>query len=86
MRLRRFKLTKYEQEIERALLSGEYVPGTKAEFDEIAQAIARRKKDAVLNIRINRYDLESLKKKARRRGIKYQTFIAEFLHRLAHTS
>jgi len=85
MKLRRIKLTKYERELEQALLNGELVPGTKAEFDEIARAIAERKKDAVLNIRINRGDLDELKARAKRRGVKYQTFIAELLHRVAHS-
>jgi predicted DNA binding CopG/RHH family protein len=47
--------------------------------------LARRKKDAVLNIRINQGDLDDLKAKAKRRGVKYQTFIAEVLHRVAHS-
>jgi predicted DNA binding CopG/RHH family protein len=79
------KLTKYERELERSLANDEWVPGSKAEFDEIARAIALRRKDAVLNIRINRGDLENIKAKARRHGVKYQTFIAELLHRVAHS-
>ena len=82
--MRRIKLTRAEREIENALLKGEYVSVSKAEFDEVAQAIAHRRKDAVLNIRINSGDLRSLKQKAQRHGIKYQTFIAELLHRVAH--
>lgn len=58
---------------------------SKAEFDEVAQAIANERKDAVLNIRISSGDLRSLKQKARRHGIKYQIFIAELLHRVAHS-
>ena len=85
MKLRRFKLTKYERELEESLLKGEWVPGSKAEFDEIARAIARRRKDAVLNIRINQGDLDALKARAKRHGVKYQTFIAELLHRVAHS-
>ena len=85
MKLRRIKLTKYEQELERSINSVEWVPGSKAEFDEIARAIARRRKDAVLNIRINQGDLEALKVRAKRHGVKYQTFIAELLHRVAHS-
>ena len=85
MKLRRIKLTKYERQLEQELLRGEWIPGSKAEFDEIAQMLARRKKDAVLNIRINQGDLDALKARAKRRGIKYQTFIAEILHRVAHS-
>ena len=81
--MRRIKLTKYEKDIEDRLLRGEYVDGSKEEFDEIAASLAARRKNAVLNIRINSQDLESLKTKAQRLGIKYQTFISEILHRVA---
>lgn len=83
--MREIKLTKNEKKIEEALLKGEYASVPKPEFEAIAQAIARRRKDAVLNIRINHSDLVSLKKKAKKLGVKYQTFISEFLHRLAHS-
>lgn len=81
--MRKIKLTRQERVIEDALLKGEYVSVGKKEMDEIAAALAARKKDTVLNIRVNSQDLENLKKKARRLGVKYQTFISEFLHRLA---
>ena len=80
---RQIKLTRYEREIEEASERGEYVPVPKEEFDRIAKAIEARRKDAVLNIRVNRQDLESLKQKAAKLGVKYQTFIAEILHRMA---
>ena len=83
--MRVIKLTRGEREIEQALLKGEYVKVDRVKFEEIAQAVARRRKDAVLNIRINSGDLKSLKQKARRHGIKYQTSIAELLHRVAHS-
>jgi len=82
---RRIKLTKYERDLERSFRDVEWVPGSKAEFDEIARAIALRRKNAVLNIRINSGDLQNIKAKARRHGVKYQTFIAELLHRVAHS-
>ena len=78
------KLTRQEQEIENAIGRGEYIRASKAEIEEMARVLARRKKDAVLNLRINSYDLKALKQKAQRHGIKYQTFIAELLHRVAH--
>lgn len=81
--MRRIKLTKYEKDIEDRLLRGEYVDVSKEEFDEIARALDARKKDAVLNMRINSYDMKSLKEKARKLGVKYQTFISEILHRAA---
>lgn len=82
--MRRIKLSREEREIENALERGEYVDVDRAEFEEIAQAIAARRKDAVLNIRVNSRDLRSIKQKAKRLGVRYQTFISEFLHRLAH--
>ena len=81
--MRDIKLTSEEKRIEDALVGGEYKKVSKKEFDEIARAIERRKKDTVLNIRINSYDLKSIKQKAKRYGVRYQTFISEFIHRLA---
>jgi predicted DNA binding CopG/RHH family protein len=80
---RGIKLTKQEQEIEDALIAGRFVDIDKEELEQISQAIARRKKDAVLNIRINSQDLKSVKQKAKKLGIKYQTLISEVLHKIA---
>ena len=81
--MRRIKLTRQEKEIENALLRGEYVSAGKDEFKRIANMLEVRKKDAVLNIRVNSYDLAHIKQKANKVGIKYQTFISEILHRVA---
>lgn len=81
----RIRLTRQEAEIENALIRGEYVNVPKSEFEEIARAVAHRRKDAVLNIRVNSEDLESIKQKARRLGVKYQAFLSELLHRVAHS-
>ena len=77
------KLNRTEKAIEAALLKGEYRPVSSAEFDKIAQAIARRKKDAVLNIRVNSQDLASIKQKAKNLGVPYQTLVSELLHQYA---
>lgn len=82
---KRIKLTKQEKAIEGALLRGEFRDAGKEEFNEIAKALEARRKDAVLNIRINSQDLENLKQKAKRLGVKYQSFISELLHRVAHS-
>jgi predicted DNA binding CopG/RHH family protein len=79
----RVKLTKSERAIEQALLRGEYQDVNKSSFEEIAQAIARRRKDAVISIRVNSQDLKQIKGKARRLGVRYQTLISEVLHRVA---
>ena len=83
--MRQSKLSRGEQAIERALLQGTYVDVGTSEFEAVAAAIAHRRKDAVLNIRVNSQDLKAIKEKAKRHGIRYQTFISEFLHRVAHS-
>ena len=83
--MRRVKLTHGEQRIESALLRGEYVNVGKVKFEQVAEALAHRRKDAVLNIRVNSDDLRAIKAKAKQHGIKYQTFISELLHRFAHS-
>ena len=79
--MRKVKLTKEEQWYEDH--AEEFVPVSKEKFEAIAKAIEARKKDAVLNIRVNSCDLEYFKQKARKLGIKYQTFISEILHKIA---
>ena len=79
------KLTREEKVIEDALMRGEYVKISKEEFEKVADMIARRRKDAVLNIRVNSYDLKMIKEKAKQLGVKYQTFISEVLHRVAQS-
>jgi len=80
---KRIRLTRSEQAIERAVARGEYRPASREEFKRIAEAIARRRKDAVLNIRINSQDLENIKQKARKMGIPYQSFVSELIHQYA---
>ena len=81
--MRKTHLTKQERSIEDSLVKGEYIGVNKSEFEAIAKAVAARKKDAVLNIRVNSQDLKSIKQKAQKLGIRYQTFISEVLHKLA---
>ena len=81
--MRNIELTRQEKAIENELLKGEYKSVSKEKFDSIAKSLAARKKDAVLNIRVNSNDLSSIKQKAKKFGIKYQTFISELLHKVA---
>lgn len=81
--MRRIKLTRQEKAIEESLLKGEFSDIGKQEFAAIAHAVSARRKDAVLNIRVNSQDLQSIKHKAQRLGIRYQTFISELLHKIA---
>ncbi len=79
--MKKFKLSKYEQSIEDEI--DKYVPVSREEYLRIKKALDSRKKDTVLNIRINQNDLNLLKDKAKKLGIKYQTFITEILHKVA---
>ena len=81
--MRQPRLTKSEQAIENALLRGEYLDVSKTGFEAIAQAITRRRKDAVISIRVNSQDLKRIKHKAKQLGVGYQTLISEMLHRVA---
>ena len=78
--MKRFKLTREEKAIEAAIERGDYRPATLAEFAEIAQALERHKKDAVISIRLNSHDLAGIKKKAMKIGVPYQTLISEIIH------
>lgn len=81
--MKKIKLSDQEKKIEEALLADEYTDVSNEELTQIAQAIASRKKDAVLNIRINQQDLKNLKLKAKKLGVRYQSFISEILHHVA---
>lgn len=77
------KLTKNEKKIEGALMRGEFTDVGKTEFETIAQSLTARKKDAVLNIRVNSEDIKNIRRKAKKYGIRYQTLISEWFHRVA---
>ena len=81
--MRKVTLSREERAIEHTLLQGEYKHVSSSTFEDIAHAIARRKKDAVISIRVNAQDLRHIKQKAKRLGIKYQTLLSEFIHRIA---
>jgi hypothetical protein len=61
----KFKLTPYEKRIEQELMRGEWVPADPEETKLIIEALKRRRKDAVLNIRVNSEDQEGSKSKPR---------------------
>ena len=81
--MREPKLNNQGKQIEKNLMDGTYKSVSDIEFNSIANAINKRKKDAVLNIRINKQDLENIKKKAKKLGVRYQTFLSEIIHKVA---
>lgn len=78
-------LTSEEKEIEKSLIDGEFIDISQKEFKDIAKSIKARQKNSVLNIRVNSGDLEKIKQKSAKLGVKYQSFISELLHRVAHS-
>jgi len=82
--MRKIKLTKEERVVESSL--EQFVKVGKQEYEQIVQAITARKKDAVLNVRVNSRDLASIKQRAQRLGIKYQTLISEVIYRIAQAN
>lgn len=79
--MRKLKLTKEEQAIENNLK--QFARVDKYEYGQIVKATDSRKKDAVLNVRVNSRDLDAIKQRSQKLGVKYQTFISEVIHRIA---
>ena len=75
-----------EKEIMEAIENDEFVPVTGTELKRVADAIAARKKNMTLTIRVNRNDINRIKKMARKRRIPYQSYISEVIHRIAQTA
>lgn len=81
--MNRIKLTKEEKEIENALLSGKYTPIKGKELEKLEKTLKARKKDITMTIRVNSEDIEKIKIKAKKAGVKYQTYISEVIHQVA---
>lgn len=84
--MKKIKLTREEQKIEDELMKDSYFDVSKTEFEDIAESIASKKRNAVLNIRVNKDDIENLKRMAKKFGIGYQSLISELIHRAARNS
>lgn len=78
------KLTK-EESILKAIEKDEFIPVTGKELREVANAIAARKKDATLTVRVNSGDINRIKRLAKKKGIRYQTYISEIIRRVVQT-
>jgi len=82
---KKIKLTDEEKQVDEDLVAGLYQPVSPEEFFKIKEAIDQWKKGAVLNMRVNPEDIMLIKDKAAKLGVKYQTFIAVHLHRVARS-
>ncbi len=81
--MKKIKLTKEEKKIENDLLAGKYRKVTGKLLNEVSKALAARKKDYIMTIRLSSTDIQRIKRKAQRLGVRYQTFISEILHQVA---
>ncbi len=81
--MKNVRLSKEEQEIENELLSGEFKPLKGKELEKIEIALKARKKNVTMTIRVNSEDIEKIKNKANKLGVKYQTYISEIIHQVA---
>ncbi len=79
-------LDQEEKEIMEAIEHDKFVAVSGAELKKVADAIAARKKDMTLTIRVNSIDIDRIKKTAKRRGIPYQSHISEVIHHIAQPS
>ena len=84
--MKKIKLTREERKIMAGIEGNEFVPVTGKELNDVADAIAARKKDATLTIRVNSQDIHRIKKMAVKKGIPYQTYISEVIHRVAEAA
>ncbi len=82
---KKMDLTEEEKMVDEELSKGLYKPVSREEFFKIKEAIDQWKRGSVLNMRVNPEDIMLIKDKAARLGVKYQTFIAVHLHRVARS-
>ena len=73
------KLEDYEKEIESQ--GSEYISVSGRKRQRIESILERSKKTKNINIRINEFDLDNLRKKSEAEGIPYQTLITSVLHK-----
>ena len=83
--MKKIKLNSEEKEIMAAIERDEFVPVSGKELQEVADSIAARKKDTTLTIRVNSRDINRIKKMADKKGIPYQSYISEVIHRVAES-
>ena len=74
-----FELDEYEQHIEDEI--DQYVPVDEDTRERVLRIAQESRKSKNVNIRISAHDLSSIRERAAREGIPYQTLIASVLHK-----
>lgn len=83
--MRQIKLDDEEKQIMGAIERDEYVPFGGKKLRAVADSIAARKKNMTLTMRVNSQDISRIKKFSQAKGIPYQTYLSEVIHRVAAT-
>lgn len=81
----RIKLNAEERAIAKAIENDEFLPVKGQELQALADAIAGRRRDMSLTIRVNSNDISRIKKMAKKKGIAYQSYISEVIHKVAES-
>lgn len=75
---KKIKLNKHELEIEESF--GDAISVDIGNIENINKAIKAKRKDKCISLRLNKQDLDSLKTKADKIGIPYQTLVSILIH------
>jgi predicted DNA binding CopG/RHH family protein len=83
-----YKLTSEELALEKEIESGDWIDAPlslKQEMVEVAKnGVARKKREARINIRMTSETLELIQNLALQEGVGYQTLIGSVIHKYAH--
>ena len=79
VKMSEYYLTEEERKIEKDI--NNLQPINKEKRKKIEKIIDRAKKNRVISLRMNNYDLEKIKERAKEEGIPYQTLISMVLHK-----
>lgn len=76
------KLTKYEREIVEAIDRGEYEPvdDVKGEIKRLGEIARKQFKNKMISLRLPEDSILTLKTKAKKAGVPYQTLISMLIH------
>jgi len=77
--MKKFQLTKEEQEIENN--AEQLVPASKATRERVERIIERSKRNEAISLRMSSFDLEQIKARAAEQGMPYQTLINVLVHK-----
>ncbi len=81
--MRQIKMDDEEKQILKDIKEGKYLPVGGEELRTVADSIIARKKNMTLTMRVNKQDISRIKKFSQDKGIPYQTYLSEVIHRVA---